>query len=232
MSLELQYILAYGTGFLMGAYFPYYFYRAFNITHLEFHAKYGVVIFLILPLIIFFCILYPFGVDLKTVIYIGLIIPFGYAFYMLYNILWGIRQRYKNRKASFDAVLSYLAVFPLAFMPAMAYLEMTQLTEVLITNGGFLVITFLFLRNMIEENRKDLETLDLIKTKKTEEIFVLRCTRMGMTRREIEICGMVWEGYIYQEIADALYISVRTVNKHMQNIFKKSDSKNKFELLK
>ena len=81
---------------------------------------------------------------------------------------------------------------------------------------------------MIEENKKDLETLELIKTKKTEEIFVHRCTRLGMTRREIEICGMVWEGYIYKEIADALYISVRTVNKHMQNIFKKAESKNKF----
>ena len=51
MSVELQYILAYGTGFLMGAYFPYYFYRAFNITHLEFHAKNGVLIFLSIPLL-------------------------------------------------------------------------------------------------------------------------------------------------------------------------------------
>lgn len=64
MSLELQYILAYGTGFLMGAYFPYYFYRAFNITHLEFHAKYGVLIFLILPFIIFFCFI-SFGCGFK-----------------------------------------------------------------------------------------------------------------------------------------------------------------------
>src|SRR5665811_10307 len=71
MSMELQYILAYGAGFCMGAYFPYYFYRAFHITYLEFHAKYGVLIFLILPFLIFFCILYPLGVDLRTVIYIG-----------------------------------------------------------------------------------------------------------------------------------------------------------------
>ena len=42
---------------------------------------------------------------------------------------------------------------------------------------------------------------------------------------------MGWEEYIYKEIADALYISVRTVNKHMQNIFKKAESKNKLELL-
>ncbi len=79
-----------------------------------------------------------------TVIYVGMIIPFAYAFYMVYNILWGIRQRYKNRKASFDAILSYIAVAPWALMPLLAYLQVTQLTEVLFTNGGFLIITFLF----------------------------------------------------------------------------------------
>lgn len=49
----------------------------------------------------------------------------------------GKRQRYKNRTASFDAILSYMAVFPWTFIPTMAYLETTHLTEVLKTNGGF-----------------------------------------------------------------------------------------------
>ncbi|MEX2568513.1 MAG: hypothetical protein WD431_21395 [Cyclobacteriaceae bacterium] len=39
-----------------------------------------------------------------------------------------------------------------------AYLQVTQLTEVLITNGGFLIITFLLFRNIIEESRKDLKS--------------------------------------------------------------------------
>jgi DNA-binding CsgD family transcriptional regulator len=231
LSIKLQYILAYGAGFCMGAYFPYYFYRAFNITHLEFHAKYGVLIFLILPFILFFCVLYPLGVDLKTVIYIGLIIPFVYAFYMVYNILWAIRRRYKNHKASFDAILSYAAVCPWALMPLLAYLEVDQLTEVWFTNGGFIVITVLFIRNMIEESRKDLETLELLQTKKEEEIFVIRCNSLGLTPRETEICEMVRQGQIYKEIAEKLFISERTVNKHMQNIFKKAESRNKFDLL-
>jgi DNA-binding CsgD family transcriptional regulator len=231
ISVHLQYILAYGTGFCMGAYFPYYFYRAYNITHLEFHARYGVLIFLILPFVIFFCILFPFGLDLMTVIYVGMIIPFFYAFYLVYNILWGIRQRYKHRKTSFDAILSYIAVAPWAFMPLLAYLQVTQLTEVLLTNGGFLIITFLFFRNMIEESRKDLETLNMIQTKDVEEIFTIRCEQMGLTKREIEICKLVRDGRIYKEIGESLFISERTVNKHMQNIFKKAKSKNKVDLL-
>jgi DNA-binding CsgD family transcriptional regulator len=179
----------------------------------------------------FFCILNPFGLDLMTVIYVGLIIPFFYAFYMVYNILLGIRLRYKHKKNSFDAILSYIAVAPWALMPLLAYLQVTQLTEVLFTNGGFLIITFLFFRNMIEESRKDLETLDLMQTKNAEEIFIIRCEELGLTKREIEICQLVKDGRIYKEIGETLFISERTVNKHMQNIFKKARSNNKFDLL-
>ncbi|MEX2512866.1 MAG: helix-turn-helix transcriptional regulator [Cyclobacteriaceae bacterium] len=231
MSVQLQYILAYGTGFCMGAYFPYYFYRAYNITHLEFHAKYGVLIFFILPFIIFFCVLYPFGLDLMTVIYVGMIIPFIYAFYMVYNILWGIRQRYRHRKTSFDAILSYIAVSPWSLMPLLAYLQVTQLTEVLFTNGGFLIITFLFFRNMIDESRKDMETLNLMQTKNENEIFIIRCEKLGLTKREIEVCQLVKIGLNYKDIGETLNISERTVNKHVENIFKKAKSNNKFDLL-
>jgi len=155
MSIELQYILAYGAGFTMGAYFPYYFYRAFNITHLKFQAKYGVFIFLIAPFILFFCILYPLGVDLMWVIYIGLIVPFFYAIYMLYNILEAIRKKFKDRKISVDIFLSYFAVCPWALMPLLAYLQVEQLTEVLLTNGGFIIITILYFRDMINESREN-----------------------------------------------------------------------------
>ncbi|WP_234364289.1 hypothetical protein [Lunatibacter salilacus] len=60
-----------------------------------------------------------------------------------------------------DAVLSYLAVCPWTFMPPMAYFQVDQLTEVLLTNGGFIIITVLFIRNLIGESRKEFETLDL-----------------------------------------------------------------------
>jgi DNA-binding CsgD family transcriptional regulator len=231
LSIHLQFILAYGTGFCMGAYFPYYFYQAFDITNIEFHAKYGVLLFLILPFVIFFCILYPLGIPLMTVIYVGLVIPMLYAFYLMLLILRGIRDRYKNEKTSLDAVLSYLAVCPWTFMPPMAYFQVDQLTEVLLTNGGFIIITVLFIRKMIGESRREFETLDLIQTKTPDEIFAFQCLQYNLTNREIEICELVRDGTNYKEIGEQLYISQRTVNKHIQNIFKKTNSKNKVELL-
>lgn len=231
LSIRLQYILAYGTGFSMGAYFPYYFYQAFNLTPIAFHAKYGVLMFLIAPFVIFFCILYPMGVELRTVIYVGLTVPLLYAFYLMYKIFWAIRIRYKNRTTSVDAVLSYLAVCPWTLMPPMAYLEVEQLTEVLLTNGGFIIVTVLFIRKMIGESRKEFEILDLIQTKNNEEIFYIQCTKIGLTKREVEVCELVRNGRTYKEIGEALFISERTVNKHIQNIFKKANTKNKVELL-
>ena len=82
-----------------------------------------------------------------------------------------------------------------------------------------------------DRSRKDLETLDLIQTKDEDEIFIIRCEKLGLTKRGIEICKLVRDGRVYKEIGETLFISERTVNKHMQNIFKKAKSNNKFDLL-
>ncbi|MEX2568519.1 MAG: helix-turn-helix transcriptional regulator [Cyclobacteriaceae bacterium] len=54
---------------------------------------------------------------------------------------------------------------------------------------------------------------------------------MGFTKREIEVCILVRDGCISKETGESLNISERTVNTHIQNIFKKANSNNKFDLL-
>tara|TARA_Y100000031_G_C8246377_1_gene398230 strand:- start:1263 stop:1859 length:597 start_codon:yes stop_codon:yes gene_type:complete len=44
---------------------------------------------------------------------------------------------------------------------------------------------------------------------------------MGLTKREKEILTLVAEGLTSQNIGDRLYISIKTVNKHRQNIMNK-----------
>ncbi|MBD5452060.1 MAG: response regulator transcription factor [Lachnospiraceae bacterium] len=51
----------------------------------------------------------------------------------------------------------------------------------------------------------------------------------GLTKRELEIAGMIAEGKSNGEIAEQLYISKTTVKKHASNIFEKwglADAKN------
>src|SRR5690606_36464184 len=77
--------IAYGSGFLMASYIPYYFYKAFGLDTLRFHAIYGVLLFFILPFLIFFVVVYSINNNLDYAFKNGVIIPFFYAFVILWE---------------------------------------------------------------------------------------------------------------------------------------------------
>lgn len=52
-----------------------------------------------------------------------------------------------------------------------------------------------------------------------------------LSERETEILILICQGYSNQEIADQLFISKRTVDKHRANILEKSESKNTAQLV-
>lgn len=54
----------------------------------------------------------------------------------------------------------------------------------------------------------------------------------GLTDREIELLNQVKNGLTYEEIASNLHISYHTVRKHIENIYKKLQVKNKMEAVK
>ena len=234
LSIKLQMILAYGSGFFMGAFFPYYFYKAYNMEELRWQAKYGVWLFLILPFFVFFCILYPLFNDLPKILWYGLAIPLGYAFFLVYKILASIREKFRGNKNSLEAILTYGAMCPWAVLPLFSYIETSQLVEVIFTNCGFIIITFLFVKQVIYENREAFEKLrqfDLQKDLSTEGLFTLWCTKTGLTKRESEVAEQVSQGLTSKEVAEVLFISERTVTKHLQSIYRKSDTKNRVELI-
>ncbi len=51
----------------------------------------------------------------------------------------------------------------------------------------------------------------------------------GITPREEEILGLLAKGLIYKEVADQLGISVKTMKKHIYNIYEKMHVNNKIE---
>jgi DNA-binding CsgD family transcriptional regulator len=54
--------------------------------------------------------------------------------------------------------------------------------------------------------------------------------RLGVTRREADVLGLVIEGRSNREIADQLYLSVRTVEKHVEALLRKTQSKTRTQL--
>ncbi len=57
-------------------------------------------------------------------------------------------------------------------------------------------------------------------------------TREDLTPREQEVLTFIAEGYSNREIADALVISVKTVDRHRENLMRKLQLHNRVELVK
>ncbi len=57
-------------------------------------------------------------------------------------------------------------------------------------------------------------------------------TREELTPREQEVLTLIAEGYSNREIADALVISVKTVDRHRENLMRKLQLHNRVELVK
>ncbi|HVL99479.1 MAG TPA: AAA family ATPase [Egibacteraceae bacterium] len=54
--------------------------------------------------------------------------------------------------------------------------------------------------------------------------------RLGVTRREADVLALVIEGCSNREIADQLYLSVRTVEKHVESLLRKTETKTRTQL--
>ncbi|MGB4399444.1 MAG: helix-turn-helix transcriptional regulator [Daejeonella sp.] len=235
LSIVAQNSLAYGSGFLMASYFPYYFYRGFELERLRFHAVYGVFLFFLLPYLIFFVIVYSINKNLDFAIQNGIIVPFFYAIVLLWAILRSIRLKYyANRsKVNFIEVIAvYGAVIPWVMMPVIAYFNWGQFVEVICTNGGFVVITVMFLyKSVINARQEYRQLIELSINGSNPQIFEENSARYKLTNREIEIVQLLRQGNKYQTIADKLFISELTVKKHVRNIFEKTSSTNRVELI-
>jgi DNA-binding NarL/FixJ family response regulator len=62
-------------------------------------------------------------------------------------------------------------------------------------------------------------------------VFESNCQKYGLTSREVEIITLIGKGQPHKIISDSLNISIRTVDKHVSNIFDKVGVSNKVELI-
>jgi DNA-binding CsgD family transcriptional regulator len=235
ISIIAQNIIAYGSGFLMASYFPYYFYKAFELNRLRFHALYGVPLFLLVPYIVFFVIAYSFNGNLEFAIEYGVIIPFFYSFVIVWAISKAVLSKYRERSSKHNFVeifAVYCAVIPWASMTVLSYFHASQLVEVVITNGGFVVITILFISRYIANARIEYERLQTFSHNDGHSTSLeANCQFYQLTSREIEIVRLIRQGNKYKEIGEKLFIAERTVTKHVQNIYEKAGVSNRVELI-
>lgn len=237
IPLAVQYGLAYGAGFVMASYFPFYFYRVFELHGLRWHALYGVPLLILVPFFLFFLSETIITGNIESSINHGLILPAIYGLILLFIILNEIRKKYLGQVKSknyFEAIAVYAAITPWAFLAFCAFYRIEQVKEVFLTNAGFIVITVLFIGKGIKKDRDShlrLQELSKREFFDNNQVFEQNLTNYNLTAKEREIVNHIREGKTYKAIADELHRSERTVTTHAANIFFKVGVSNKVELL-
>lgn len=234
IAVSLQTMLAYGSGFLMASYFPFYFYKAFNLDALRWHAFYGVSLFLFLPYVLFFVIDYAIYGNLKADLKYGMIAPFIYAMVLLRVIFQAIRDKHRKERNAhqyLEEMAMYAAVTPWASLAFFGLVESNQLIEVLCTNTGIIGISFLFIWRSIKSARLEYTRLTELVRQEGNSVFEDMCRYYRLTDREIEIVLLVRQGFTYKQISEKLFIAGKTVQNHVQHIFEKTHVRNKVALI-
>lgn len=168
-----QNIIAYGSGFIMASYFPVYFYKAFDLERLRFHALYGIYLFLIAPFLLFFVIGYSRSGNLEDAIKHGIIVPFFYALIFVWNILRAINAKYggiHNKIYWNEVIVICLAILPWASMPIIVYFEVSQAVEVTICNSGLVIVTLIFINKSIKKSKQEYNNLLELNATLTEKV--------------------------------------------------------------
>jgi DNA-binding CsgD family transcriptional regulator len=235
MAISLQMMIAYGSGFLMAAYFPFYFYKAFELESLRWHALYGVPLFLFLPYVVFFVIAYAVNGNLNIDIKYGMIAPCIYAVVLLWVMFQAISQKHqsdRNNHQYLEEIAMYWAITPWASLAFFGLVESSQLVEVLCTNTGIIGITILFIWKSIKNARSEFERLqELALQGNRNAVFEDMCRYYRLTSREIEIVLLVRQGLTYKQISERLFIAGKTVDNHVQNIYEKTGATSKVSLI-
>ncbi|PWG80813.1 helix-turn-helix transcriptional regulator [Pararcticibacter amylolyticus] len=238
LPVMTQNIIAYGGGFLMASYFPFFFFKGFGVSSLRWHALVGVPLFLLLPYVTAFLVVYPLTADLEKAITWGMPVPFLYSIVLIWVILVAVRRMFDEEKqdgqynTKLEMMLVYCSVAPWVLMSVFSWLHVTQWVEVLVTNLGFLFTTFIFISRSIRAERLDKERLLELQNKVPfSQAFERNILLYRFTERELEVVRLIRQGYSRAEIADMLCISIGTLGKHIQFIHEKAEVSTRQQLM-
>ncbi|MCI4669687.1 MAG: helix-turn-helix transcriptional regulator [Bacteroidia bacterium] len=93
-----------------------------------------------------------------------------------------------------------------------------------------LIISMIFIGLASTKLADDIKRLSLISPNANNDTSS-QLDNFNITKREKEVTALLMKGYSYKKIAEELFISLPTVKTHISNIYKKTEVKNKVELI-
>lgn len=234
--IYIQNIIVTGIGFTVASYYPLYFYKAFELKKLRFHAIYGIPMFMLLPYFLFFVVGYSIHEDIDFARRYGFLIPGIYSAILLITIGRSIHFAYRKNDYSLslfaERLAAYIAMLPWSLMPMVVYYQFGQLSETLFANLGFMAVSTLLLYRDIRLDRAERKQLENLRQLVMDtDTIKLNCQKNLLSPREIEIAILLCHRLRRRDIADKLFISDRTVDKHTERIFLKMGVTSREELL-
>lgn len=95
----------------------------------------------------------------------------------------------------------------------------------------FVIWSIVFIKEIFKNNELFNLNFDIIKNSFDQKNLFLKADNFNLTEREKEVLILLIKGKSYKEISSNLNISIATVKTHISNIYKKTDSKHKVELI-
>jgi DNA-binding CsgD family transcriptional regulator len=235
VNIKVQYIIAYGSAYLMGAYVPFYFYKAFALEKLRFHALYGVPLFELGSFLLFNVLLYVWNGNIKLDSELGVMIPFVYGFVVLTAMYKAIRLKYKesgNQQDYREQLAVFVAILPWQAMAIFAFCPSPQWLRIIMANLGLVVITlFLMVKTFREYHFEFRQLAEFKQTGGLTSLFEANCIKYELTQREIDFAILLKQGYTYQQISLKMFLSPRTVGNNIQALYTRLGISGKMELI-
>lgn len=234
LDMRLQYMIAYGSAYLMGSYNTYYFYKAYGFRELRFFATWGILLFNMLPFIIF-DVIYALNGQLMIDQEWGVIIPGLYGLLVLSLMFRAILRHYRrtgNKAFRFCTFAVWLAILPWEVMCLFAFYPAPQWLRIALANIGWVTITLLQFDKAIRFSRAEHQQLRGKSLEITKEQLTLICREYGLSERIADVAWLWGKGYSKQAVADALFISKDTVKSHISKLYKTLDVSGHEEFLR
>jgi DNA-binding CsgD family transcriptional regulator len=235
LGLRWQYIIAYGSAYLMGAYVPFYFFKAFGLERLRRYALYGVPAIDLGSFLVFNVLLYLWNGNILLDSRLAVILPFTYGFWVLAAMYKAIRLQYResgNRQAYNEQLLIFLAILPWQAMAVFAFHPCPQGLRIVMANLGLVMIMFFLVARLFRSHRKDFSQLfEFKQTGGLQSVFKANCEKYRLTDLEIRLAPLLRAGYTHHKIGLALFRSKKTIDNDVQKLYQKVGATGRLEMI-
>ncbi|MGE8425239.1 MAG: helix-turn-helix transcriptional regulator, partial [Sphingobacterium siyangense] len=228
IPLAFQYFLRNTIGFITISYLPYLYFKKLNITSINKKAKkvWDNRFLFIAPYPMLFAIIYSTSNDLEVAHRLSLFVPCLNNMSLVAIAGKNIKDISEKKDDSgritmdlfaFGTILSWLFIYPLI------HLNGGKELETILINLGPTSINLVLLHNWLKNKRLENETLqNPVSLAPSLNLITVNCQNYSLSERETEVVILLCHHFKRQQIADKLFISIRTVDKHIERIFLKT----------